>query len=69
VEDMTAEGDGLEIFNKGFEIFVADRANGLAKARTTGHRFLSLFLFLFLTALSSVCLIFLGQKNGANFEK
>lgn len=30
MEDMAADGDDLEILNKGLDVFVADRANGFA---------------------------------------
>jgi hypothetical protein len=46
VEDMAADGDGLDIFNNGLEIFVADRANGLGKSGATDHLSLSLSLSL-----------------------
>lgn len=31
MKDMAADGDGLEVFKDGVEIFVANGANGLSK--------------------------------------
>lgn len=63
MEDMAADGDGLDIFNNGLEIFVADRANGLSKGGATDHLSLSLCVLSALVLLSPVPLpIFLGKK-------
>lgn len=52
VEDMAADGDGLEIFGDGFETFVADRANGAGE-------FAAIYHFLRCLSLSiSLCVIF-----------
>jgi hypothetical protein len=70
VEDMAANGDGLDIFNNGLEIFVADRANGLGKGGATDHISLSLSVLSALVLLSPVplSLWLISGKNGAKYE-
>ena len=76
VEDMTADGDGLEILSKGLEIFEANRANGLDNALATQSHHISLIFgdhislcfFLWQPSVTSVSYIFysVGVGNGAN---